>query len=62
MFKEAPLKHIGHNPDEKCVPDTELLLLEVTPVVSKLQAKHVVKPLQTLDFVNTPIKAQNVKV
>ena len=66
MFKAAPLKHIGHIPNGKCAPDTEPLLVEVTPVVSKLllhlQAQHVEKPLQTLDFVKTPMKAQNVKV
>ena len=42
------------------------MLVEVTPVVSKLllhlQAQHVEKPRQTLDFVKTPMKAQNVKV
>ena len=66
MFKAAPLKHIGHIPNGKCAPDTEPLLVEVTPVVSKLllhlQAQHVEKPLPTLDFVKTPMKAQNVKV
>jgi len=66
MFKAAPLKHVGHIPNGKCAPDTEPLLVEVTPVVSKLllhlQAQHVEKPLQTLDFVKTPMKAQNVKV